>query len=137
MKLTKKPGKVFFGLMYVLGGLLLFYLILWNWKPDFIELWRTDFNALLYVRLALLATILIIPSILISRGKKFIPIKFAATFSGLWMLMFVIVVSISTATAQGMAEWLNRITKPLLFMTIIFVFFWSCVEILKAQETKR
>ncbi len=137
MKLAKTPGKVFFGLIYIFGGILLFYLVLWNWKPDFMELFKTDFDTLLYVRLSLLATILIIPSILITRGKKFVPIKFASTFSGLWILMFVIVVSISTATAQGMAEWLNKITKPLLFITIIFIFFWSCVEILKAQESKR
>ena len=137
MKLRKKPGKIFFGLIYVIGSFIIFYLVFWNWKPDIVELLTTDFNRLIDERLVLISTIFIIPSVLILKGKKVIPIKFAVTFSGLWVLMFLIVIIISTVSAQGMAEWLKNITKPLLFIAIASMLVWSWVEVFKAQESKR
>jgi len=137
-KLLKKPGKIFFGLLYFLSSIAVFYLIFWVWKPDIFELMNTeDSFPQISERLVFLSTVFIVPSILILKGKKLISIKFAAIVSGLWMFIFAIILSISNSTALGMANWVKTLTKPILFVTIVVMFFWSLVELLKAQEEKR
>ena len=137
--MKRKPGRVFFALIYILGSLLIFYLVLWAWKPDMIELIQTDLDLLISERLVFLSTIFIIPSLMILKGKKIINVKTAAIISGIWILFFVLVIVINVATAQKVAEWLKNITKPLLFITILGMFVWSCIELspIKTQEKKR
>jgi len=132
-----KPGKVFFSLVYVVSSIALIYVVLWSWKPDFLQLFKYDRATLIDERLVFLSGVLVLPSVLVLKGKKYVPIKPAAILSALWLVFILIVCIISVTTAQEIVSWVRWATKPFLFLAICLMLFWSYLELFQTGEKKR
>jgi len=133
----KKPGKIFFTLLYIVFSVLLAILLFWWIKPDIFSLIKLKDLDGVYDRLVLFSGIFIIPSYALLKGKKWVSIKRAAVLSGVWVTVMFLITLISYSVTEKIVDKLGYITKPVLFLAISAMWVNSVLELFNTGEKKR